>query len=239
MTELDYILPEETGFKGVELDDYLSMGYFRMLHMLFTTFHIEDELTGKPVPVYWVRNLVNKIYENRDARRIRKKCSEYTFSYTPAVITDEIEELYNRYRNHVDFSLTTSCYDYLHVNYIEDPFDSWMIELRDQSKLIAVGFFDTGKESISGILNVYDPDYIKNSLGKYLILKIIDYALANGIPYFYTGYISSASAKFDYKTFPDQRSMEVYLPIEKIWVPYASYGKENLGVYYLKNNFLE
>src|ERR1035437_5698455 len=127
MTDLDYILPEEAGFKAVELDDYLAIGYFRMLHMLFTTFHIEDELTGNPVPVYWVRNLVNKIYENRDARRIRKKCSEYTFSYTPAVITDEIEELYNRYRNHVHFSLTTSCYDYLHVNYIENPFDSRMI----------------------------------------------------------------------------------------------------------------
>lgn len=239
MNELDYILPEEAGFKGVELDDYLSKGYFRMLHMLFTTFHIKDEHTGEPVPVYWVRNLVNKISENREAKRIRKKCSEYSFSFLPAVITDEIEELYSRYRNHVDFSLTTNCYDYLHVNYIQNPFDSWMMELRDQSKLIAVSFFDTGKESISGILNVYDPEYIKNSLGKYLILKITDHARANGLPYYYTGYISSASTKFDYKAFPDQDSIEVYLPVDNVWVPYVTYGKEKLLAYYLEHKLLE
>ena len=107
-----------------------------------------------------------------------------------------------------------------------------MIEIRTGSNLIAVGYFDLGKNSITGILNFYDPDYKKYSLGKYLILQKIDYAAANSIAFYYTGYLSTAISKFDYKLFPDPGAIEVLLPVEKQWVPYLHLGKEMLENYY-------
>ena len=47
-----------------------------------------------------------------------------------------------------------------------------------------------------------------------------------------TGYISTVIAKFDYKLFPDAAAIEVYLPIERQWVPYYLLGKPLLRVYY-------
>ena len=107
-----------------------------------------------------------------------------------------------------------------------------MIEVRDGNILVAVGFFDKGTNAIAGILNFYHPDYKKFSLGKYLILQKIEFARANRFLYYYTGYISTHISKFDYKLFPDKRAIEVYLPVEKIWVPYKLWGKEKLKEYY-------
>jgi arginine-tRNA-protein transferase len=101
--------------------------------------------------------------------------------------------------------------------------------------LIAVGIFDKGTTTIAGIMNMYHPAYHSFSLGKYIMLHKIDFARANGIAWYYTGYISTASTRFDYKTFPDMASVEVYLPVEKKWVPYRFMDKEHLHDYYVNH----
>ena len=69
-------------------------------------------------------------------------------------------------------------------------YDTAMIEVRDQGKLIAAGIFDKGRQSIAGILNFYHPGYNKYSLGKYLMLLKIDYAIAHSKQWYYPGYTS-------------------------------------------------
>ncbi|MEJ7659632.1 MAG: hypothetical protein WKG07_08390 [Hymenobacter sp.] len=44
------------------------------------------------------------------------------------------------------------------------------MEVRAEGHLIAAGIFDQGTRSLAGIVNFYDPDYRKYSLGKYLML---------------------------------------------------------------------
>jgi len=51
-----------------------------------------------------------------------------------------------------------------------------MIKIRDGAALVVAGYFDIGHQAISNILNFYHPAYKKYSLGKYLILKKIDWA---------------------------------------------------------------
>ena len=227
-----YFLPGENGFKGQILDEFLASGYYRMQHLIFTTNHTTLEPGKESIPVFWLRTEVIKICENKAALAIRKKCLPFTVTCKKAEITTELEELYRLYKNHVDFSASATCWDYLHLDEFDNPYDSRIIEVRDGNCLIAAGYFDLGKNAIAGILNFYHPDYNKFSLGKYLILQKIDYALANGIQYYYTGYISTEITKFDYKLFPDTTAIEVYLPVEKTWVPFALLGKEKLKDYY-------
>lgn len=72
---------------------------------------------------------------------IRKKCAHFTVTCRKAEITDQVEELYNQYKSHIDFSAAASCREYLHLREFENPYDSMMIEVRDGNILVAVGFF--------------------------------------------------------------------------------------------------
>lgn len=233
--EPDYIFPEIDGFKGEVFDAYLADGYYRMQHLIFTTHHTQIDTDSYRLPVFWLRTIVISIKENKSAITIRKKCSDFTVTYKQAAITAEIENLYALYKDHVNFSTAASCNDYLHMDLFENPWDAWMVEIRDGALLIAVGFFDKGTNAIAGILNIYHPNYHQYSLGKYLILQKIDYAKTHQIQYYYTGYISTASTKFDYKIFPDINAMQVFLPVDKKWAPYANFNKDLLEAYFFNH----
>ncbi len=232
--EPDYVLPDEAGFKGTLLDEYLALGFYRMQHIMFTTNHTRLNLDGNSVPVFWLRTLLPQVHEQPSARAIRKKCAAFSVTYKKAMITPETEALYSLYRESVNFSTSETSRSYLHQFEFYNPFDSWMVEVRDATQLIAVGYFDKGSNAISGILNFYHPAYNKYSLGKFLILQKINYAITNKMDWYYTGYISTATTKFDYKLFPDATAMQVYLPMERKWVCYNTLGKPLLLAYVIK-----
>jgi leucyl-tRNA---protein transferase len=232
MNDPHYILPDKSGCKGTVLDAYLSYGYYRMYHMIFTTNQTALDMDSESLPVFWLRTEVLNVVENKVSAAIRKKCAAFSVTYKKAAITPEIEALYQLYHSQVNFITSATCKDCITDDSIQNPFDTSMIEIRDGSTLIAVGYFDLGKTAIAGILNFYHPGYKKYSLGKYLMLQKIEYALLHKITYYYTGYISTASGKFDYKLFPDVAAIQVFLPIEKVWLPYATLGKMKLAEYY-------
>ncbi len=231
----DFVFPGQKGFKGILLDEYLAAGYYRMQHLLFTTHHTQLGIQQKAQPVFWLRIPVKNINENSTACAIRKRCAAFSVIFNKAKINNEINELYNCYIKGIEFEAAESCNIYLHDPCIENPFHAKMLQLKDGNALIAVGYFDVGKTSMAGILNFYDPAYKKYSLGKYLMLKKLDYARDNNIEFYYTGYISTETCKFDYKLFPDKKTIEVFLPLEKIWVPFHQMGKEKLAEYFDKN----
>jgi len=221
------------GFRGELLDNCLSMGYYRMQHLLFTCNETQTGEDSHTIPVFWLRTLVNPCKINRQARTINKKCAAFSVSIQPAFADEEIEELYALYSNHKPFSTSATCGSYLHQNELPNPFDTLMVQVRDGENLVAVGFFDEGQQAIAGIMNIYHPHYENYSLGKFLMLQKLQYAKSHELGYYYTGYISTGSTRFDYKTFPDPTAVEVYLPIERKWKPYHLLGKEFLEDYYM------
>ena len=227
----NFIIADENGFKGSMLDDYLAAGYYRMQHSLFTTNFTQINIQKPPLPVFWLRTPVNKIIEKKAVLALRKKCAAFKTTYKKAAITKEIDDLYALYRNYITFEAGDSCESYLHDSYFPNPFNAYMIEIHDGETLIAAGYFDMGKIAIAGILNFYHPDYKRFSLGKYLMLKKIDCALAHNFQFYYTGYISTDTNKFDYKLFPDAGTIEVLLYRERLWIPYKLLGKDGLRDY--------
>jgi arginine-tRNA-protein transferase len=235
MENLHYLAPDENGFKDSMLDYLLSVGYYRMQHLMFTCNHTSIDEGTEVIPVFWLRTLVQQSRLNKSADSILKKCRRFSVSIHPAYVDDEVEVLYEQYKSYVPFSVSSSCYDYLHHAFLPQPFQSLMVQVRDQDELIAAGYFDKGAQSIAGVMNIYHPGYRNYSLGKLMILKKLEYALIHGQLYYYTGYVSPASTRFDYKTFPDPTSVEVLLPDKQQWVPYHSLSKPFLAEYYLKN----
>ncbi len=235
MSNVDFIIANEAGFTNGLLDTFLAKGYYRMQHNLFTCNDTQIEFDSYDIPVFWLRTVVAKIASNKLHSTIERKCSLFSVEIKPATITTEVENLYSLYRNYVRFSAAESCEDYLHQRDLPNPFDSYMIEVRDDATLIAVGYFDKGLHTIAGILNMYNPNYSKYSLGKFLMLQKINFALANNMQYYYTGYISTAITKFDYKIFPDKAAIEVYLPAHDKWIAYSNVDKTYLEDYYFNS----
>lgn len=209
---------------GILLDSFLEKGFYRIGRHIFTTNYIT--IDDNYMDVFWLRTNIDAINFSQTANKILKNAAAFKVNILPATITNEAENLYKLYKNSVNFNAAESIFGYLHGDEIHAHFVSAMIEVREGNKLIAAGYFDTGRDCVAGILNFYHPDYKKYSLGKLLMLLKLNYAKTNQIKYYYTGYIALQSVKFDYKLFPDIKAIEVFMPIEEKWIQWN--GKENL-----------
>lgn len=230
-----YFIASQVGFTSTTLDYYLGAGYYRMQHLIFTTQLIIDPENEIKYPVFWLRTNLKKIKKTKLSLSIKNKCSVFKISIKNENINEEVEQLYTCYKNGIPFHLSANCKECLHQPELPMPYDSKMIEVRKKDELIAVGFFDCGEKSIAGILNIYNPDYKKYSLGKFLMLQKIEYAIKEKMDFYYTGYFSTGLPKFDYKIFPDAAALEVYLPVENKWIPYESISRLELNKYAKKN----
>ena len=204
---------------GSELDNYLSMGWYRMGQTIFSSDIMV--FNGYIHTLHWLRIAVPKINYGRSQKKILVKNNDLTVEIKPYLISAEIEELYALYKASVDFEAPDSVTYYLQDEAVSNIYNTQMIEIRDNNKLIAIGYFDSGETSIAGILNFYHPAYKNRSLGKFLMLLKIEYAIKFRKEWYYLGYIANGYDKFDYKLFPDRKATEVYDSVRKEWNPFS------------------
>lgn len=212
---------------GKKLDYLLEQGFYRIGDKIFTTeYAIIDEALHQ---VFWLRINLAKVGSNSTITKCQKTLKKFSVNITQAAITQEFEDLFKLYKGGIDFNFSESIASYLMPVEPTPVFDSRMIEIRDAGKLIALGYFDVGHQSIAGIMNMYNPKYKKFSLGKCLMWLKLNYAMQQNMPYYYTGYISLQNTKFDYKLFPNTDAIEVYIPALQAWQPYNAYQKSGLA----------
>ena len=205
---------------GNDLDLALSMGYFRMQQQVFTCHFLRFDETI--YTAHWLRITLDNVAHGRTQRSLLARNRAFQVTAKPFLLTDELKDLYARYRRSITFDAPPSIEDCL---FGDDPagnrFDTRLIEVRDHNRLIAAGIFDNGNESIAGIMNVYDPDYRRYSLGKYLMLLKIDYARQQQKTYYYPGYVVNDYAKFDYKVDAAASATEFYDAANDEWLPFS------------------
>ncbi|MFN4083999.1 MAG: hypothetical protein ACK4K9_10230 [Bacteroidia bacterium] len=203
------------------LDELLEKGFYRYGNEMFTTNYIL--LDDKLMDVFWLRTCVQNVVLSKASKQILKNAKKFSIHLVGSTITDEVEELYSLYRNSVSFSTSESVAYYLHGTEKKQHFNTKQFQIRDKEKLIAVGYFDVGNNSLAGILNFYNPEYKKYSLGKMLMLNKYMYAKNFNMKYYYTGYFAVQSNRFDYKFFPDPNAIQVYNPYEEKWFNLKQY----------------
>lgn len=211
-----------------ELDLFLQAGWYRTGQSLFTLDFI---FLSEWYRVFWLRFGMEQFDFGKKQQQLLRRNSQFTTTICPLHLTEEHHKLYDDYFQSIDFEASPTLFQYLyHSNSEETIFDSRMVEVRDGQRLIAVGIFDIGETSIAGIINYFHPDYRKYSLGKYLILKKIEYAITNNLEWYYPGYIGYKLPKFEYKLEAGHKTAEIYDPIACEWLPYGSEMLENLAI---------
>lgn len=205
--------------RGSKLDLYLSKGYFRMQQEVFTCYAVLFEDTV--CPVHWLRIVLADVCFGKEQLRLLRINETFTVTIKPLVITEEIEALYATYKGGINFDAPQSVESCLLDGAGYNVFDTYVIDIRDDNKLIAVGIFDNGEQSIAGIMNFYHPAYHKHSLGKYLMLLKINHAQRQQKTYYYPGYLASKYTKFNYKLFACKAATEVFDAYRDQWYPFA------------------
>lgn len=218
---MNYIFQLQDPLSPAVMDNLLAQGFYRMRQTVFTTTAtIADD--GRMIEVLWARILLDGFSAGNRHKELTRRCRRFTRSLQDAFINEEIEALYSLYAQSVHFDAPETVTSFLMGESSENYFPAKMWQVHDGDQLIAVGYFDEGKDSAAGILNFYHPDYKKFSLGKWLYLESVLYAAATGKQYFYPGYIALNFSKFDYKLLAGKDRMELWDVITGEWRPYAA-----------------
>lgn len=221
--------PEQ--IKGKELDDYLANGWYRMGQTIFTThFLCFGEAFYSAI---WVRLDLEKHEFSKSLRKIIKRNNErFQFHFGKAVIDISRENLYQRYRVTFPGMIAPSIIDSLQDGEHFNVYNTYEFTVYDGDKLIAVSYFDLGRNSIASILGFYDPDYKAYSLGLYTMLMEVEYGKIQQFKYFYPGYVVPGYDRFEYKLrigevdYYDLRSGD--------WLPYTELSREEIPIYRMR-----
>jgi arginyl-tRNA--protein-N-Asp/Glu arginylyltransferase len=220
------LLPEE-------LDQYLERGWFRMGQTIFTTNFLNFK--NHFYSAIWLRIPLANFTTDSTEQKLQKKNARFRVEIQPAFITAEKEALFSAYKKNISFEASSSLSTLLYGKADFNVYNTTEINIYDQHKLIATGFFDIGKVSAAGISSFYDPVYKKYSLGKYLIYLKIEYCKKINLQYFYPGYFVPGYTLFDYKLEIGKPVLQ-YLEFPSLnWKPLASFRKNSTPLHIMRD----
>lgn len=182
----------------IAMDLYLATGWFRMGQQFFTTqfLHFNDQFFS----AFWLRIQLSKWAPSKSqAALIRRIEQRFTTTIGPYEYDPIDDQLFAKYRTSIAFEHSNSIHQLLFGTAEYQIFHTQAIRIWDQDQLIGLGFFDEGWKSIAGISCIFDPDYRKYSLGKYMMLRKMRWGQSQGKSLFYPGYCAPGYPVFDYK----------------------------------------
>lgn len=226
-----------TALHPKELDNYLAHGWFRMGQTIFTTNFLR--FSGVFYSAIWLRIDLDTFVPSKTQLKLEKLNATFSVEIVPVKVTATHEELFLKYKNHISFEAAPSLEYLLYHDGKNDIYNTYQVNIYDQQKLIATGFFDLGENTSAGISCFYDPDYRKYSLGKYLMLLKMKYSKQKGLKYFYPGYFAPGYPLFDYKLDLAKSSLEYYELSSLSWQPFSKYAPEDIPLVIMKQKLYE
>lgn len=138
---------------------------------------------------------------SRSQRRCLRDNQDLATGIIKAEYSDEHFELYKTYINsrHSDGSMVNPKPEDFN-NFLFSPWsDTHFLEVRKDSRLIAVAAIDYTHSALSAVYCYFDPEESGRSLGTYCILQQIQHTKAIGLNYLYMGYWIKDCQKMKYK----------------------------------------
>lgn len=228
-----------SSISGEELDTYLANAWYRMGQAIFTCHFLffEDNLfsplwTRLPLKGYQFRKSLRKI--------ISRNQQKFRTIFRPAVLDDEKENLFQKYRSKFNGRLSPTLKDNLLDNREYNIYATYEVAVYEKDRLVAFSFFDLGRNSLASIKGVYEPDFAADSLGLYTMLQEIQFGLDQGFEYFYPGYVVPGFSRFDYKLrIGKPEEVQFYDLKYRRWRPYSLFQAEQLPVRVLTEKLSE
>ncbi|MBE7515277.1 MAG: GNAT family N-acetyltransferase [Chloracidobacterium sp.] len=152
------------------------------------------------VRVMALRIRLSSFRQKRSQRRVLTRNADLEVSITPPVIDAEVETLFHRHKLRFKEHIPESIFEFIAPNEAASPTTLRLITARDlEGRLVGASFFDLGEVSLSAIYSCFDPEQTRRSLGIFLVLKGIEYAIESDKLFYYHGYAFDVPSFYDYK----------------------------------------
>ncbi len=184
--------------RGELLDHFLSKGWYRMGPSIFTSHFIlyDNQLYS----TIWLRTILKDYALSKSLRKIKKKNNKaFTHVIEPFQQSREIDDLYQVYKKVFKGPLPDTLADYMTHSLESGVYDTRLVKVYHEDKLVACSIFDVGTQSIGSIFGFYHLEYTNYSLGLYTMLIEIDFCQSHAMDYYYMGYFVPGNPRFDYK----------------------------------------
>jgi leucyl-tRNA---protein transferase len=192
------VITELAGREARPLYDELSRAGFRRSHNL--AYRPACPNCSRCVPV---RVDAAQFIDSASMRRIRRRNADLTGREIEARATAEQYRLFIRYQRtrHSGSDMAEMTFgDYRSM--VEDsPIETRIFEFRDKrGELLAACLADRTDDGFSAVYSFFETREAPRSLGSFMVLALVDRAMAEGRPYVYLGYWIRDSHKMAYKT---------------------------------------
>ena len=162
-----------------------------------------------------VRIPVGEFAASRNQLRTWRRNRELSINRMPAEYDQEHFDLYRHYLagRHTGGGMDNPS----ESNYMEFLTSSWsdtyFYEMRLEGKLLCVAVVDYMENAMSAVYTFFDPDYTRNSLGRFAILFELEEARKLGMDWLYLGYWIEGCGKMEYKS--EYKPLEFF--IDNLW----------------------
>ncbi|MEM7242784.1 MAG: arginyltransferase [Pseudomonadota bacterium] len=166
-----------------------------------------------------VRIRVADFKPSKSQRRVIKKNADLLRSSNAAWATDEQYDLFNTYleTRHADGGMADMDMFEFAAMIEETPIRTRVVEYHAEKegrrRLQAACLTDILDDGLSMVYSFFDPDRVKNSTGRFMILDHINVVQEVGLDYLYLGYWVPGSPKMNYKAEFD--AMEMF--VDGVW----------------------
>lgn len=148
---------------------------------------------------------------SRQQKRTLKHNKDLSITVVKTIDTDEHYKLYHRYIEvrHADGDMFPPTQEQF-TSFLTGEWSSVnYYEFRLDGRLIAVSVADIMDNGVSAIYTYFDPSETKRSLGRFVILSLINIAKKHNLPAVYLGYWIKSSEKMRYKS--EYRPLEILI----------------------------
>lgn len=186
----DHVLPEQ-------MDALLELGWrhFGTHFFRYNVGFLEVDLRF----VIPLRIRLKDFSFSKSQRKVLRKNQDLDVTISPAEITEEVEDLFDRHKARFDHSVPNSIFDFMSFEPATVPCEAREIRVTRNGELVALSYFDVGISSTSGIYGMFDPAITDRSLGIFTMLKEIEHSIGTGREFYYLGYAYEGESFYDYK----------------------------------------
>jgi len=150
-----------------------------------------------------VRIIVAKFRAGPSLNRIRRRNADLKLQITVPRATREQYSLFALYldQRHGDGEMAGMDFRDYRAMVEDTAVETRMLELRDASDtLVAACLADWSSDGVSAVYSFFSPRESRRSLGTEMILRLIEIACSDGLPFVYLGYWIQNSRKMAYKS---------------------------------------
>ena len=209
-----------------KFDKSLSDGWFRMQQDFFTTqFVLINQQFQSAI---WLRYNLRHLSFSLKRLTLYRWSKKFHYEVVSFKMNETFQKLYLRHQESYSDQIYPTLQALLYGNAKLDRFNTYVLNIYDETKLIGANIFDVGNSSAAGVVSFCDPEYGNYSLIELMAYRVIDYCAEKGMSFYYAGYFIPNILGYPYKPKVYNKAIEYFRISTNSWRSIGSFVKTDI-----------